>query len=224
MFHGRGINQMKSVLMVWGGWDGHEPKQCVDVFAPILEKSGYTVEITDSMDIYTDETKMRSYDLIVPSWTCGEITGEQEAGLLKAIAEGTGIAGWHGGMGDAFRNNCTYQFMVGGQWVAHPGNITEYTVNITDHEDPITTGLSDFKMVSEQYYMHVDPSNKVLATSTFADNDESPWIAGCVMPAVWTRVWGKGKVFYSSLGHVASDFNVPEAKEIVVRGMVWATR
>jgi hypothetical protein len=113
--------------------------------------------------------------------------------------------------------------MVGGQWVAHPGGCLEYKVNIIDHEDPITAGLSDFKMNSEQYYLHVDPSNKTLATTTFPGVDD-PWIKGCVMPVVWKRVYGEGRVFYSSLGHVASDFDVPECKEIMKRGMLWAAR
>jgi type 1 glutamine amidotransferase len=126
-------------------------------------------------------------------------------------------------MADSFRNNTEYQFMVGGQWVAHPGNIIHYRVNIVDQADPITAGLSDFDMHSEQYYMHVDPSNEVLATTTFR-GDVLPWIDGVVMPVVWKRRWGDGRVFYSSLGHVSKDFDVPEAREIVRRGLLWATR
>ena len=151
----------------------------------------------------------------------GNITGEQAGGLVKAVRSGVGFAGWHGGMGDAFRDNTEYQFMVGGQWVAHPGGIIDYEVNIIDHEDPITAGLSDFKMNSEQYYMHVDPSNEVLATTTFS-GAHAPWIKGCVMPVVWKRMYGEGRVFYSSLGHVAADFDVPEVQEIMKRGMLWA--
>lgn len=214
---------MKSALMVWGGWEGHEPKQCVDIFAPILEAEGYTVEISHTLDSYLDEQKMRSLDLIVPVWTMGTITREQEHGLLEAVKSGVGIAGWHGGMGDSFRNNTEYQFMVGGQWVAHPGGVIDYRVNIINHEDPITAGLSDFDMHSEQYYMHVDPGNEVLATTTFG-GEHAPWIAGTVMPVVWKRMWGQGRVFYTSLGHVAADFDVPEAREIVRRGMLWASR
>ena len=149
------------------------------------------------------------------------ITKEQEKGLLTAVSSGVNIAGWHGGMGDSFRNNVEYQWMVGGQWVAHPGNIIDYTVNIGDVKHPITAGLSDFDMHSEQYYMHVDPTNKVLVTTTF-NTEIAPWINGCVMPVVWTRMWGNGRVFYSSLGHVNSDFDVPEAHEIQRRGMLWA--
>jgi type 1 glutamine amidotransferase len=214
---------MKSALFVRGGWEGHEPKQCVDVFVPILREEGYTVEISDTLDSYLDEIKMKSLNLVVQVWTMGTITGEQEKGLLDAISSGVGFAGWHGGMGDAFRNNTTYQFMVGGQWVAHPGGIVEYEVNIINHDDPITAGLKDFKMRSEQYYLHVDPSNEVLATTTFS-GEHHPWIEGTVMPVVWKRRWGEGRVFYSSLGHVAKDFEVPEAKEIVRRGMLWASR
>lgn len=215
---------MKSVLFVWGGWEGHEPKQCVDIFVPVLEKEGYRVEVSHTLDAYLDAEKMKSLDLIVPIWTMGTITGEQEQGLLTAVQDGVGVGGWHGGMGDAFRNNTGYQFMVGGQWVAHPGGIVEYEVNIVKPEDPIMKGLKDFRMKSEQYYLHVDPSNEVLATTTFSGTEDEPWIKGCVMPAVWKRRYGKGKVFYTSLGHVAADFQVPEAKEIVRRGLLWATR
>jgi type 1 glutamine amidotransferase len=213
---------MKKALIVWGGWPGHEPKKCVDIFAPFLEQQGYNVEISDALDVYLDESKMRALNLIVPIWTQGTITREQETGLLEAVKSGVGIAGWHGGMGDSFRNNVNYQFMVGGQWVAHPGGIIDYKVNIVNHEDPITRGLEDFGMHSEQYFMHVDPSNDVLATTTFG-GDYCPWIEGTVMPVVWKRMWGLGRVFYTSLGHVAKDFDVPEAKEIVERGMLWAS-
>lgn len=214
---------MKSALIVWGGWAGHQPQQCADLFAPILHDAGYEVEISDTLDSYLDTAKLAALDLIVPIWTQGTITPEQERGLLDAVEGGVGIAGWHGGMGDSFRNNIRYQFMVGGQWVAHPGNIIDYRVNITNHDDPITAGLADFAMHSEQYYLHVDPSNEVLATTTF-DGAHTPWIAGTVMPVVWKRRWGAGKVFYSSLGHVASDFDVPEAREITRRGMLWASK
>ncbi len=214
---------MKSALFVWGGWDGHEPEQCVKIFAPILAEQGFQVEISDNLDVYLNKKIMNSLSLIVPVWTMGTITREQETGLLEAIKNGVGIAGWHGGIGDSFRNNVDYQFMVGGQWVAHPGGVIDYEVNIINHDDPITAGLKDFKMQSEQYYMHVDPSNEVLATTTF-NGEHCPWIDGVVMPVVWKRRWGKGRVFYASVGHVAKDFDVPEAKEIVKRGMLWASR
>lgn len=214
---------MKKALMVVGGWEGHEPRQCSEIFAPILRSHGFDVEVSYTLDSYLDAEKMAALSLVVPTWTMGTITREQEAGLLNAIKSGVGVAGWHGGMGDAFRNNTEYQWMVGGQWVAHPGGVIDYRVNITNHTDPITAGLADFDMHSEQYYMHVDPSNEVLATTTF-DRPEAPWAKGCVMPVVWKRMWGAGRVFYSSLGHVAKDFDVPEAREIQTRGFLWAAR
>jgi type 1 glutamine amidotransferase len=214
---------MKTALIVWGGWPGHEPKQCIEIFAPWLKEKGYSVDVHESLDAYLDYEKMAKLSLIVPAWTQGTITREQEKRLLDAVKSGVGIAGWHGGMGDAFRNNIEYQFMVGGQWVAHPGNIIDYEVNILDHNDHVTHGLRDFKMHSEQYFMHVDPSVKVLATTTFT-GEHAPWIKGTVMPIAWKKMYGKGRVFYTSLGHVAADFNVPEAKEIVKRGMLWASR
>ena len=213
----------KKAVMVWGGWEGHEPKQCVDVFAPILEEEGFEVTISDTLETYKDQDLMLAQDLIVPTWTMGTIADDQEKGLLAAIESGVGVAGWHGCMGDSFRNNTNYQFMVGGQWVAHPDGIIEYTVNITS-DDPIVAGLGDFQMHSEQYYMHTDPGNEVLATTVLAGIESSPWVNDTVMPVVWKRPWGKGRVFYSSLGHVAVDFDVPEAREIQRRGMLWASR
>ncbi len=213
----------KSALFVWGGWNGHEPESCVKLFAPMLEAEGFDVTISDTLDAYLDADLMRSQDLIVQTYTMSTIAPEQEKGLLETIKSGAGFAGWHGGTADAFRNNPEYQFMVGGQWVAHPGNIIDYTVNITRPEDPLMAGLSDFRMHSEQYYMHTDPSNEVLATTTFT-GEHAAWIEGTVMPVVWKRRWGAGRVFYCSLGHVRADFDVPEAREIVRRGMIWAAR
>jgi type 1 glutamine amidotransferase len=214
---------MKSALMVWGGWEGHEPKQCVDVFAPLLEANGFSVVISNSLDSYLDKARMNSWNLIVQCWTMGSITEAQEKGLLEAVRNGAGLAGWHGGLCDAFRESTTYQWMTGGNWVAHPGGAIEYEVNILNHNDPITRGISDFKIKSEQYYLHVDPSNEVLATTTFTGVD-APWTEGCVMPALWRRSWGEGRVFYSSLGHVAKDFEIFECRETMLRGMLWAAR
>jgi uncharacterized protein len=213
---------MKSALVVWGGWEGHEPKQCVDIFIPFLKEKGYQVEVSNSVESYLDEKKMKSYNLIVQSITGGKITDEQEKGLLDAIKSGVGFAGWHGGAGDSFRSNPYFQFMVGGQWVEHPGGIVDYEVHITKPSDPIVKGLKNFKMHSEQYYLHVDPLMEVLATSTFTD-EIFPWIKGCIMPMVWKKMYGKGRVFYTSLGHVAKEFDIPELREIVKRGMLWAS-
>ncbi len=214
-----------SALMVWGGWPGHEPRQCVDIFAPWLDSKGFRVTVSDTLDIYLDKRKMNRFSVIVPAWTMGQITREQSAGLRDAVRNGAGLAGWHGGMCDAFRADCDYQFMTGGQWVAHPGGVIRYTVNITDRDDPITRGLDDFRMHSEQYYMHTDPSNEVLATTTFSGRHGGvSWIRGTVMPVAWKRRYGRGRVFYCSLGHVARDFDVPEAREIVKRGILWAAR
>ncbi|GAC1690939.1 MAG: ThuA domain-containing protein [Ktedonobacteraceae bacterium] len=213
----------KSALIVWGGWEGHEPEQGANLFAPFLREHDYNVEVSHTLDAYLDEAKLSSVAVIVPIWTMDTITPEQEKGLLNAVKNGTGIAGWHGCMADSFRNSTEYQFMVGGQWVAHPGNIIDYEVHITKPDDPITAGLHDFYMHSEQYYMHVDPLNEVLATTTFR-GEYAPWIASCVMPVIWKKRWGQGRVFYSSLGHVRRDFDVPEALEIMKRGILWASK
>jgi len=206
---------MKKALIVWGGWDGHEPEQVAAIFAEQLRTHEFEVEVSDTLDAYLDKDKLAGLDLIVPEWTMGEITREQWTGLNEAVQGGVGVAGVHGGMGDSFRQNTEYQFMVGGQWVAHPGGVIDYRVQVVDHVDCVTAGLDHFDMHSEQYYMHVDPSNHVLATTVVECN-------GCTMPIAWKRMWGAGRVFYSALGHVAKDFDVPEALAIATRGMLWA--
>lgn len=209
----------KKALIVCGGWDGHTPKQSGEVFAKALKDKGYEVIVSETLDSYKDKALMDSLSLIVPIWTMGQINGEQEGGLLKAVESGVGLAGFHGGMCDSFRNNTSYQWMTGGQWVSHPGNLyPEYTVQIVDREHEITRGITDFKLKNtERYWLHTCPSNKVLGTIYFQDY-------GVTMPYIWTKTWGKGRVFYAAYGHTYKDFDVPEAKEIVLRGMLWASR
>jgi type 1 glutamine amidotransferase len=213
----------KKVLIVWGGWEGHEPKKCVDVFAPWLVEQGFDVEISTALDSYLDAAKMKSLALVVQAVTMGQLTPQQEMGLLDAIRSGVGMAGWHGGLADSFRSNPEYEYMVGGSWAAHPGGIIDYEVNVINHEDPITKGLADFRMRSEQYYMLIDPNTEVLATTTYS-GQAAPWIKGVVMPVVWKKLYGKGRVFNTTLGHVAADFKVPQAREIVQQGMLWTAR
>ena len=213
----------KKILFVYGGWDGHEPRQTHDLLKPWLVAQGAIVYSSESLDVYTDKEMMGKVDLIIQTWTMGTLTGEQERGLTEAVRNGVGLAGWHGGLGDAFRNCTEYQFMVGGQWVAHPGGKVDYEVCIVDKKDPVTKGMKKFRMQSEQYYLHVDPGVKVLATTTFS-GEHAPWIKDVVMPVVWKKYYGLGRIFYSSLCHDANDFRVPEAMTIMQRGIEWAAQ
>lgn len=214
---------MKKTLIFRGGWNGPDPVGTSDIIAGRLRAHEVQVDIFETQDCLLDPELENKYALIVPVWTMGSISSEAEKALLKAVKSGVSCGGWHGGMGDAFRNNTEYQFMVGGQWVAHPGGKIDYTVDVIAKDDPIMAGIpARFKMQSEQYYMHVDPSNNVLATTTFT-SEHASWIAGTVMPVVWTRRYGEGKIFYSSLGHNVEDFKTtPEVQEIVTRGLLWA--
>ncbi|MBZ6076667.1 ThuA domain-containing protein [Microvirga puerhi] len=213
---------MSEALIVWGGWNGHEPEQCAGLIAEMLREDGFSVALENSTQAFADPA-IASLDLIVPIYTMGKIAKEEVENLSRAVRGGVGLAGYHGGMGDAFREAVEYQFMCGGQWVAHPGNIIDYRVTIRCADDPIMQGVNDFDYRSEQYYMHVDPSNEVLATTTFSGT-HAPWIEGVVMPVVWKRRHGQGRVFYSSLGHVAKEFEVPQMRTILKRGMLWAAR
>ena len=212
----------KKILLVHGGWEGHKPAAFAQRVGAWLEKEGAAVTVSDSLGIYTDEAFMSSVDLVIQYWTMGKITKEQEAGLLKAVKNGAGIAGCHGGLGDSFRDNTEYQYMVGGQWVAHPGGEIDHRIHIADADDPVTEGIEDFDIHTEQYYMHVDPNVKVLATTTFTGEHDS-WSGGAVMPVVWKKHYGKGRVFYLSVGHSPGTFEVSEVWAMLTRGISWAS-
>jgi len=213
---------MREALIVWGGWIGHEPERCARIVGEMLEDEGFSVLIESSTAAFADPG-LASLSLIVPIVTHGQIEPKAVTNLAKAVRGGVGLAGFHGGMCDAFRETVEYQFMCGGQWVAHPGNIIRYRVNVTRPDDPVMAGIEDFDYQSEQYYMHVDPSNEVLATTTFS-GEHAYWIKGVVMPVVWKRRHGEGRVFYSSLGHAAAELEIPQMRTILRRGMNWAAR
>lgn len=181
------------------------------------------MDIHESLEVYADTALLEHIDLIVPLWTMGSITPEQMAGLDRAVRAGTGIAGWHGGIADAFRDNVTYQFMIGGQFVAHPGGIIDYAVEPTGTHE-IVAGVSPFAVHSEQYFVHYDPAITVHATTTFEGHPDFRWIAGTTMPVVWTKRWGDGRVFVCTVGHKVDDFDVPQVRTMIERGMLWAAR
>lgn len=213
---------MRRALIVWGGWNGHEPERCAGIVRSMLEEEGFKVDVENSTEAFSAPA-LAGMNLVVPIVTASKIEKNQLENLSNAVRGGVGLAGFHGGMCDAFREATEYQFMCGGQWVAHPGNIIDYRVNILRRDDAVMQDIEDFDYRSEQYYMHVDPSNQVLATTTFS-GEHAAWIAGVVMPVVWKRRHGEGRVFYSALGHVAAEFEVAQMRTILRRGMMWAAR
>lgn len=237
----------KNILFVYGGAI-HSPKESADLFVPILKAEGAKVRVFDNFSVYEDEKLMSETDLIIQAFTDfftpveNRMNDKQFKGLQIAILKGTGFSGWHGGLGASNKVNQRYQFMVGGQFVSHPGGITNYKVKIIDSKDLITKDISDFLVKnSEQYYMLVDPNIKVLAVSEFMkdtyhksdslklekidylDIDVENEIKGSVMPVVWKKYYGKGRIFYSSIGHNLSDFDIPEVMNIQMRGFRWAS-
>lgn len=210
-------------LIFHGGWEGHQPRATAEILARLLTAGGYAVTVVDHQEVLLDAAGLCRFDLIVPHWTMGTLPKGAAANLSAAVAAGTGLAGVHGGMGDAFRSETDFQFMTGGQFVSHPGGIKPYRVRMKERAHPITAGLEDFDVNTEQYYMHVDPANEVLVETTF-DGVGAAWTEGVVMPVAWTRRHGAGKVFYCSLGHTPSDLEVPTALELIRRGLLWAAR
>jgi uncharacterized protein len=215
-----------TALIVRGGWEGHEPKPVAETIGEQLSARGFDVEIANTLDAFKDAEKLKALSLIVPVWTMGRIEAEQLNPVTAAVRAGVGIGGCHGGMCDSFRDATEWHFMTGGQWVAHPGNAgVTYTVHIAEPDHFITRGTSDFQVTSEQYYLHIDPANRALATTRFpSPGADGPHVTnGSVdMPVVWTKMYGEGRVFYSSLGHSAATVREPDPLRLLVRGLLWA--
>ena len=215
----------KKALIVRGGWDGHQPIEVSQAFESILKKEDFEVDIYDNLDVFESLEDIQKYSLIVPVYTMSEIKDEYVQNICTAVENGVGLAGCHGGMCDAFRNSTKWQFLTGSQWVEHPGNDgLEYEVNIIkSSSSPIVEGINDFKVKTEHYYLHLDPAVNVLATTTFPLAPGPHSANGIVlMPIAYTKKWGKGRVFYTSLGHHADIFDIPEANELMRRGFLWA--
>ncbi|QQQ80896.1 ThuA domain-containing protein [Saccharothrix sp. 6-C] len=205
--------------MVRGGWEGHSPVAATDAFLPFLRSSGFAVDVSDSLEVYDE--RLGGYDLVVQCWSDGVLTDDQFTCLESAVRAGTGLAGWHGGLVDAFRHSRGYLRLVGGQFVDHPGGFVDHRVEITSTH-PIVAGLTGFELRTEQYWVLTDGLDDVHATTTFAAAE--PWHAPLTVPAVWTRRWGAGRVFACTIGHHPADLELPPVRTMVERGLLWAAR
>jgi uncharacterized protein len=228
----------RRALVVRGGWDGHQPVETTNLFIPFLERNGFEVRIEESPAVYTDDDYLATVDLVLQINTMATIEKDEFAGLQRAVLAGTGMAGWHGGIADSYRNNADYLHMIGGQFAHHAGKAPElrtgeqsdnylpYTVHLTEAaaEHPITKGLSDFELVTEQYWVLSDEYNDVLATTTQEARPWDAWNRPVTAPAIWTRQWGRGRIFVSAPGHRLDVVENPNVRTMIERGLLWAAR
>ncbi|WP_436535834.1 ThuA domain-containing protein [Actinoplanes sp. HUAS TT8] len=226
------------VLIVRGGWDGHRPVEATEMFRPFLAANGFEIEVSESTTVYGQASVMAEVDLIVQCVTMSQIAPEEVAGLRAAVAAGTGFAGWHGGIADSFRASSDYLQLVGGQFATHPSkepgacggdetdNFLRHRVELTalGREHPITAGLDDFELTTEQYWVLTDDLNDVLATTTHPVQPWHPWHRPIVSPAVWTRQWGRGRIVVTTPGHSLDVLGNPNVRTVIERGMLWASR
>lgn len=228
----------RRALVVRGGWDGHHPVEATDLFVPFLEREGFAVRIEESNEVYADADVMSGTDLVLQCVTMSEISREALAGLRAAVEAGTGLAGWHGGIADSYRGSSDYLQLIGGQFATHPSthpdacrgdesdNFLPYEVKVTDlgRGHGIMAGIDDFALHTEQYWVLTDELNDVLATTTHPVQPYHPWHRPLTSPAVWTREWGRGRVFVATPGHSLDVLTDPNVRTIIERGLLWAGR
>jgi type 1 glutamine amidotransferase len=220
------MSSARQAIVVRGGWEGHSPVEATDRFIPFLEKHDFTVEVHEGPEVYADADKLAATDLVLQCYTQGVASDEQVLGLSKAVAAGTGLAGWHGGIVDSYRGSPDYLHLTGGQWAAHPGDFVDYEVEVVDEraDHEIVAGLRRWALHTEQYWVLTDQLNDVLVTTTFDVRDDTPWRQRLTCPAVWTRQWGTGRVFVSTMGHKLDDLDHPDVRLLTERGLLWASR
>jgi uncharacterized protein len=212
----------RKALVVFGGMELHTPRRGAEVVRDLLEAERFAVTLTEDYSALGADD-IGTYDLVVPVVTDGNLSREQGQRLAAAVRAGTGLAGYHMGLATSFRDCVPFRYAAGCYWVAHPGDIITYRVEVIRPDHPIMTGIDSFEHTSEQYYLHYDPAVEVLATTTF-DGTYHPWRRNVVMPVVFTTTHGEGRVFYSSLGHTADELAIPQVRTILKRGLLWAAR
>ena len=228
----------RRALIVRAGWEGHRPVGATDLFIPFLAEHGFTVDVEDSPKVFADSDHLADIDLIVHCVSMSTIESDELEGLRTAVAAGTGLAGWHGGITASYSASPGYLQLIGAVFAAHPGKHPDQWVgdesdNYVPHRitmlprgasHPITAGIEDFDLVTEQYWVLVDDYLDVLATTTLAARDWDPWHRPVTSPAVWTRQWGSGRIFVATPGHTVDVLQHPSVNVIVKRGLLWASR
>lgn len=229
----------KRALVVRGGWEGHQPVESTDSFLPFLAEHGYDTRVEDTSAVYADADYMATVDLIVQTNTMNKIDDGELRGLITAVENGTGMAGWHGGIADSYRNSSDYLQFIGGQFATHPtkaprdelpGDGTDcfvrHTIEIVPEraDHPIVAGIEDFELTTEQYWVLSDDYNDVLATTTIPVTSYHAWHRPVTSPAVWTRLWGQGRIFVATPGHDVGVLADPNVRTIIERGLLWASR
>ena len=219
---------MKRALYLYGGFPGHLPYDVAKWARGLMAELEYEVE--ETQDPHRFEDDLTGYDLIVLGWTQAQTTEDlsdrAEARLMEAARAGTGFVGWHGATA-AFRSSLPYNWILGASFIEHPGGEAvrvPYEVKIVDRDHPVSRGVEDYQVRSEQYFMQVDPSVHVLATTTFDGEPDVPWLAGVEMPVAYVKQFGDGRVFYTPPATSSTRWNAPRSPPWCASGMEWAAR
>jgi type 1 glutamine amidotransferase len=211
---------MKRALIVWGGLELHQPKRGAELVGGWLQEAGFAVSLSND---YEELGEAADYDLVMPQVTGGELSTDASIAFCAAVETGVGVAAFHHGLATSFPGNAQLRFVSGSTFASHPGDVVSYQIEPLETGDPVMAGISTFTHTSEQYYLHVDPSVEVLATTTFS-GEHAWWKKGVTMPVVFKSRFGEGRLFYSALGHQPQELANPLIATILKRGMAWASR
>lgn len=201
------------VLIVTGGpiHDGHGIGLSLE--KTLKEAGRFDVTwVEGNLDALLAE-KLEPYDVVLFQWTLGEISEAQKRGLMNSVAKGKGFVGIHSAA-DSFRGDPDWRAFLGGHFLTHPA-YRQFQVSVTDEKCSVTEGIVEFYITDEQYILDYDSRVRVLATALHR---------GKAMPAIWTKEWGKGRVYYMGFGHDPNACEQDIFKKLLVRAVLWAGR
>lgn len=198
------------VLFEVGGANFHDPVELPALLKGVLEKTGeFEITITQDRNQFT-AAKISEYDLVMIYTTGGELTTQQEQGLVGFVESGKGLVGIHSAT-DSFKNSDAYWKLLGGRFSGH-GSGT-FRVKITGKSHSIVRGLDGFEITDETYEHKFHPDSRLVVLMRRETDNH---------PVSWVQYYGKGRVFVTGLGHGRPAWENPFFQEMTRRALLWA--
>lgn len=220
----QGVKDRINVLIL-SGKNNHEWQKTTPLLANVLRNANlFSINVTESPDTLT-YNNLRNYDVLISNWNSWpdnefRMTKEWEDDLFEYVNNGGGILFFHAGA-SSFYNWAEYHQMGIGRW----GNNTSHGKQTTgkvcefDQNHPITKGLRDFLIVDE-IWEKTDIYSGVQAIAMVTATDETD---GHLIrePAVFVNNIGKGRTFFTILGHDERALLNSGLQTILLRAAEW---
>ena len=207
------------------------------VFSELAAENGWDVFVTDDAVVH-DAENLDSFQLVIWNNVSGDVlTHQQRASLRRWLESGGGWMGVHGSGGDlSYGWDWYVDTLIGTQFHGHTLDpmFQDAELLVVDTSQPLTAHLhSPWRVPAEEWYAFAsNPRSKGYEILLTIDKDSyitkgeiAPgWTDNMTgeHPQVWRHCPGKGRAFYSAIGHQPETYELPEYRELLNRAMRWA--